>query len=197
MRSRCQGDVDIEAKVRAMAKFMFFTGFDSVSMCTKSLLWTLGSSNYCAWQKKLASSFQGARIDDLVDGLRSSELVSQVVSEGLRMFAPPIQTRLTSRNLEIDGRFVFPQGSELRLLHFFAQRDALRWGVDSEIFKPDRHRKPSSFVRSDVLLFSGGKTPCIGAHLAVSLIKVFLIAFVRRFLGNQKDLLNLMQPTRT
>lgn len=170
-------------EVVSMAEMLFFAGQDATSSLLAYLLYTLGLPQFTFWQEKLYHEFKVSD-GDLLNFIHASKTLENIFKEGLRAFPSSFaQTRETVQDMIIDGCFFIPKGSLLYLVHYFSQRDARRWGFESQKFDPSRFEDPSLNAKEHgpFQYFSLGPTICLGRHFVTLLIKIFLVEMIRTF----------------
>lgn len=154
-----------ESTIQAMAKFLLFAGVETVSSLAMSLMWTLGSNAGIRYQAEISEK---------------PDCIERVIDESLRLFPPAIHGRQTLTAIRFGDDLLLPKDTEIRLHHFFAQRDSRRWAPDPEAFNPARHTRRQPFGRTDTYAFSGGATPCLGALFARTQVRAIVTAVARR-----------------
>lgn len=115
-----------------------------------------------------------AQHPDQWDILRADPtLIPHAVNEVVRLESPISQfSRVTTRDVEVDGGITVPAGSRVLMMYGSANRDERKW-EDAERF--DIRRKPS-----DQLGFGFGEHNCVGQALARMEMRALFRALAKR-----------------
>lgn len=115
-----------------------------------------------------------AQHPDQWDILRGdTTLIPHAVNEVVRLLSPISQfSRVTTRDVEVDGAVTVPAGSRVLMMYGSANRDERKWQHPERL---DIRRKPS-----DQLAFGFGEHNCVGQALARMEIRALLRALAKR-----------------
>ncbi|KAI0058896.1 cytochrome P450 [Artomyces pyxidatus] len=155
-------------------------------------------------QERLRREFHDAGGGDLdYTSLHSLPYLDAVCRETLRLYPPnkfiprvcqadtsiPLSKPIETSRGEVSSLYI-PRGTNLLVNVAGVQHDPDIWGMDADVWKPDRFLEPfpESVTKARIpgvyansLVFSGGRRACIGFKFAQLEIKVALLHLVRAY----------------
>ncbi|KAJ1258385.1 hypothetical protein BS78_10G071300 [Paspalum vaginatum] len=167
-------------------KTFFFAGHETTAHLLTWAMFLLGT--HPEWQRRLREEVLrecgGAEVPLHGDALNKLKLVTMVLYETLRLYAPVnVVTRLATADADLSGVKV-PKGTVLSAPFAILHRDEEAWGADAGEFNPFRFRdgvgRAASYPNA-LLSFSLGPRSCIGQGFAMLEAKATLALILRRF----------------
>ncbi|GJN07142.1 hypothetical protein PR202_ga24944 [Eleusine coracana subsp. coracana] len=166
-------------------KTIYFAGHETTSV---TVIWCLMLlATHPEWQERARAEAHEvchgrATLD--VDILRRLKILTMVIQETLRLYAPAsLMMREALTDIKIGGLDV-PRGTIVQVARLMLHLDKDAWGPDAGEFRPDRFAngvaaacKPAHMY----MPFGLGPRNCIGQNLAMNELKVVLARLLSRF----------------
>lgn len=122
--------------------------------------------------------------------LQEMPFLAAVVLESLRLFPPIGQliNRRAAESVALGDGIIIPKGTYLGYNCYSTNRDPVAWGVDADIFRPQRWGKSIQDIhkayrrrkaRAEFITFHGGSRACLGERFALLEIKATLFVLAR------------------
>ncbi|KAL6130535.1 hypothetical protein ACLB2K_068914 [Fragaria x ananassa] len=165
-------------------KTMFFAGHETTALVTSwSLLLLALHPDWQARARAEVLEICGEKPPD-TDMLRHMKVLTMVIQEVLRLYPPvffvarEVFETITFKNITI------PKGTLLQIPIPFLHQNPDLWGSDAHKFNPERFadgiikacKSPQAYMP-----FGAGSRVCVGQHLAMTELKVFLSMILAKF----------------
>ncbi|XP_057859905.2 cytochrome P450 CYP72A616-like [Cryptomeria japonica] len=165
-------------------KFFFFAGHETSSALLTWTMVLLGMHQ--EWQEAARKEVLEVCGKDVphTDTINRLKIVTMILNEALRLYAPATQTsRHTYKEMKL-GDFNIPAGIELSVPIIAIHHDPELWGNDADEFKPQRFAEGAAKASKHPLAFMPfglGPRACVGQNFAMIEAKVVLAIILQQF----------------
>ncbi|XP_010550707.1 PREDICTED: cytochrome P450 71A26-like [Tarenaya hassleriana] len=119
------------------------------------------------------------------DGIHEMKYLKAVIKESLRLHPPLplLAARESIRHAKFQG-YDIPLGTQVMINAWAVGRETATWGVDAEVFRPERHLDSDVDFRGQdfkLVPFGAGRRICPGIAFAIAIDELALANAVHRF----------------